>query len=276
MKGMIFAGCSFTWGQGLYYYSDFNDVIKSNDGDFRHENVTDSHFKFKNTLYFPRLVANHFNTFEIVGKTNGGSDENSINFVNDLFRNVGDKFNGQFEYSDFNYLILQTSQIGRNKFNFTYQGIEHSINVPSNGSVWNSKEEKLLLEWFVENGLNYNEWFNLFIKQIFEKIKNFLIFYESVGIKTKIICWHDELLTLIKNDEFVSSRFIPLIYEDKKYECINYLVNTQKGMLISNDFDNLINPPMDNHPSKKCHQIIANNIINSIEKDLIDKNKKLI
>ena len=274
MKGIIFAGCSFTWGQGLYFYSNFDDVIKSDDGNFKHENITDAHFKFKNTLYFPRLVANHFNTFETVRKTNGGSDENSINFVNGLFKNIGDKLNGQFEYDDFDYLILQTSQISRNKFNFTHKGIEHSINVPINGGVWNSYEEKLLLEWFVENGLNYNEWFNLFIGQIFEKIKNFLIFYESVGIKTKILCWHDELLPLIKNDEFVSKRFVPLNYQDKKYECINYLVNTQKGMLISNDFDNLTNPPIDNHPSRKCHQIIANNIINSIETDLTNKIKK--
>jgi hypothetical protein len=274
MKGIIFAGCSFTWGQGLYHYSDFDDVIKSDDSNFKHENITDAHFKFKNTLYFPRLVANHFNTFETVRKTNGGSDENSINFVNGLFKNVGDKLNGQFEYDDFDYLILQTSQISRNKFNFIHKGIEHSINVPSNGGVWNSYEEKLLLEWFVENGLNYNEWFNLFIEQIFEKIKNFLIFYESVGIKTKILCWHDELLPLIKNDEFVSKRFVPLNYQDKKYECINYLVNTQNGMLISNDFDNLTNPPIDNHPSRKCHQIIANNIINSIETDLTNKIKK--
>ena len=25
MKGIMFAGCSFTWGQGLEYYSDLND-----------------------------------------------------------------------------------------------------------------------------------------------------------------------------------------------------------------------------------------------------------
>jgi hypothetical protein len=25
MKGLVFAGCSFTWGQGLEYYSDLND-----------------------------------------------------------------------------------------------------------------------------------------------------------------------------------------------------------------------------------------------------------
>ena len=47
-------------------------------------------------------------------------------------------------------------------------------------------------------------------------------------------------------------------------------------MLISNDFNNLTDPPMDNHPSRKCHQIIANNIINSIETNLTDKIKKII
>jgi hypothetical protein len=27
MKGIMFAGCSFTWGQGLEYYSDLNDKV---------------------------------------------------------------------------------------------------------------------------------------------------------------------------------------------------------------------------------------------------------
>ena len=26
MKGIIFGGCSFTWGQGLYFYSDLVDL----------------------------------------------------------------------------------------------------------------------------------------------------------------------------------------------------------------------------------------------------------
>ena len=26
MKGLLFGGCSFTWGQGLYFYSDLPDL----------------------------------------------------------------------------------------------------------------------------------------------------------------------------------------------------------------------------------------------------------
>jgi hypothetical protein len=85
MKGIIFAGCSFTWGQGLYFYSDLIDVPKIGDTEYNDNKFKDSHFKFKDTLRFPRLVANHFDTFEVVKKQNGGSDEHSIECVNSLF-----------------------------------------------------------------------------------------------------------------------------------------------------------------------------------------------
>ena len=29
MKGIIFAGCSYTWGQGLYYYSGLETLKES-------------------------------------------------------------------------------------------------------------------------------------------------------------------------------------------------------------------------------------------------------
>ena len=38
-------------------------------------------------------------------------------------------------------------------------------------------------------------------------------------------------------------------------------------MTIYNDVENLIDPPMDTHPSKECHRVIADSIIKSIKKD---------
>ena len=64
MKGIIFGGCSFTWGQGLYFYSDLVDLkYPESEYVFNQKEITDAQIKFKNTLYYPRLVSNHFNTF---------------------------------------------------------------------------------------------------------------------------------------------------------------------------------------------------------------------
>jgi hypothetical protein len=70
MKGIIFAGCSFTWGQGLYFYSDLPNVIPQSDNDFHPSKVTDAHVKYKDTLRYPRLVAN-FSTSDHTNEDTG-------------------------------------------------------------------------------------------------------------------------------------------------------------------------------------------------------------
>jgi hypothetical protein len=273
MKGIIFAGCSFTWGQGLYYYSDLKNQVIMGDSNFNQSNVTDAQIKFKNTLHFPRLVANHFNTFELVKQTNGGSDRDSYEFVNSLFdgtlKNHDFILNSNFNYNDFDYMVFQTSQINRNKFKFTFNDINYEITIPNNGMDFLKEEEKILLEWLIKNNLTYNEWFTIFRSQIFEELKNFLILHEERGIKCKIVCWTDDLLEFIKNDEFMSSRLVPLYYNNNKFDTIKYLTDLNNNMLICNDVENISSPPDDHHPSKKCHEIIAESIIKNIEKDNI-------
>lgn len=268
MKGIIFAGCSFTWGQGLYFYSDLPDVPRIGDSDFHPSLLKDSHIKFKDTLRFPRLVANHFNTFEVVKKQNGGNDEQSIQFINNLFNDIEHK-HSKYNYDDFDYLIFQTSQIVRNLFNFNYDGKSYSINVPGKNIDLQKENDVIFFKWLTENNISYDQWYESFKVQVITKIKNFLIFIEDKGIKTKILLWQDDLINLIESDTFLSEKFVILYHEDKKYKCIDHLIKTNNGMTISNDNENLVNPTHDNHPSKKCHEIIANNIIKNIEKDLI-------
>ena len=90
MKGLIFAGCSFTWGQGLYYYSGLDTLVEPEPDSYDANLLTDAHKRYMETLRYPRLVANHFNTFEVVSNQNGGSEETSIDFINSSF-NIGNK-----------------------------------------------------------------------------------------------------------------------------------------------------------------------------------------
>ena len=62
MKGIIFAGDSFTWGQGLYFYSELPRLFYPPFNQYIGDNVTKSHRLFKNTKSFTRLVSNYFNT----------------------------------------------------------------------------------------------------------------------------------------------------------------------------------------------------------------------
>ena len=67
--------------------SDLENQILMTDEQFNQSDITDAQIYFKNTINFPRLVAKHYNTFEIVKKQNGGSENQSYIFLENLFTN---------------------------------------------------------------------------------------------------------------------------------------------------------------------------------------------
>ena len=278
MKGIIFGGCSFTWGQGLYFYSDLVDLkYPESEYVFNQKEITDAQIKFKNTLYYPRLVANHFNTFEVTKKDNGGSEDKTFDFfLNTLSPNLlGGREKHQYlmlkkyDYVDFDYMIVQISHIFRNDFHFQLGGINYKTNVAPILENRNEKNVKFF-EWSDSNDYTFNEWEKIQIENQYIRLKKELMFYEEKGIKTKILSWENDIVNYLKNDDFLSIRFIDLNYNGVSYSSIKDLQENNKNMVIKTDFDSFgNNPPLDHHPSKLCHQVIAENIIKNIEKDLI-------
>jgi hypothetical protein len=256
MKGIIFAGCSFTWGQGLYYYSDLPNVIPQTDENFHPDKLTEAHIKFKDTLRFPRLVANHFNTFEVVRKPNGGNDKMSMDFINNILNEGGT--DGKYYIEEIDYIIFQTSQIVRYGFEFIYNNTKHNIT--------DLHSNKPFTNWLIQENLTYDEWFLSFCNQVFDDIKKFFIFYEEKGIKMRILSWQNDLVPLILNDKFMNERHIKLNYSNNSYHSIDDLVKNNDNMLISNDYLTFSTPINDRHPSKICHKTIANSIITNIKK----------
>jgi hypothetical protein len=100
---------------------------------------------------------------------------------------------------------------------------------------------------------------------VFDDIKNFFIFYEEKGIKTRILSWQNDLVPYILKDDFMNERHIKLNYSTERYNSIEDLMNNVQNMSISNDYFTFSNPINDTHPSKLCHKTIANSIITNIK-----------
>ena len=267
MKGMLFGGCSFTWGQGLWYYSDLNDLFYPkyiNKFDFN--TVTTAHVKVMESLRFSRLVANYFNTFDVQKLQNGGSEDTTFNFFDQIFHGGSNTHltNEKMKFSDFDYIILQTSQLYRNRFHFTLDGEEQWAIVWTNANGINIEN---FYKWLKINNITIEEWLDMFVKSQVNRIKAKFEYYESQGVKTKLICWEDDYLPYIEKDEFLSKRHVPLYYMDSKYDSIFSLLTKKRYLEIQNDYDNFTNPPLDGHPSKKCHEIIAESIIKHIKEN---------
>lgn len=265
-KGIIFIGCSYTWGQGLYYYSKMETLRFPPHATFYDSWLTNAHRNYMYAHRFGRLVASHFGTFEIIRSGNGGCDEQSITFLDvALDKKNQHEWNyttERYDPSEVGYVIFQTSHFLRNHFRVVIEGKDEYVNLtPENYEV----AQKLMKE---HNFDDVNQLLDFYIKDYFEKIKNKFIELESKGIKCRMLCWYDYYIKYIEQDDYMKDRFIPLLYDGKSFNTIDDLMSYNTNLIIKSDHEFFgDNPPDDAHPSKKCHRIIADSIITKIESE---------
>ena len=274
MKGLLFGGCSFTWGQGLYFYSDLPRLkYPINEFTYKREELTDAHLRFRDIFRYPRLVANHFNTFEIVKGQNGGGEDETFDFIKTVFskdRTYTPHFTmDRFDYDEIDYIIIQTSQIWRNKYFFKLNGVEEHAMISFSNNHHGYNWDKLL-EWLIQNNKTIEEVIEEHLKIQYERFLREVKFYEDRGIKVRFLCWERDIYDLVKNNPYLMSRFIVLKYKDVYYNTIRDMHDENPHLKIKFDIDFFgENIPDDHHPSMECHRVIAESIINSLEKKII-------
>ena len=96
--------------------------------------------------------------------------------------------------------------------------------------------------------------------------------YESKGIKTLILNWEIDYNKYYETDKWMSERLITFEYNGKPYDSIRTMMNENYHLHINSDYEHFEIPPKDHHPSKECHQIIADAVIKKIKET---KDKKI-
>lgn len=260
MKGMVFAGCSFTHGHGLWAYGDFDELPKD-DNPLDHK--IHAYKRFTKSQRFPRLVANHFNRWEFVRENYSGDDENSVGLLHYIFKRKYDILYEEytfFDYSDISHVIFQTSYIDRCSYIYNQDNKEREriTEIPEEYQI------QTLLEWGFEN---IEDYYNALRKQWYDEIRYIFEILESNGIKCYLFSITDDYLKLMENDSFIKNRFIKMNYDGKEFNTIYDLMEYDNSLIIQNDYKNFKTPPLDRHPSLACHKIIANSIIKKIEEN---------
>lgn len=272
MKGIVFAGCSNTWGHGLWYYSGLDNIPYGDDNLKYHEDKS-SYMNFKNSNRYSRLVANHFNTYDVVKSTTSGTDEVSLRFLDLLFSGKKKHHSSawiteeRYDYNEIEYIIFQTTFPDRSSVYIERDGETHEFNL-SDHKNWGDFIKTLLI-YGIET---FEKFYSILLEQIIGKIKSAFEFYESKGIKCRIYSWTKDYVDLIKTDEFLSQRFITLEHQGKKYECAQQIIEDYPHYQIKFDYESFDGePPNDYHPSDKMHKVIAENIIRFIDNQRIIK-----
>ena len=299
VKGMLFVGCSFTWGQGLWYYMNSPTVQEDLPEGYIREHYHVQHHAFKDSVRYPRLVAKHFNTFEIVHPQNSGANHQIVEYWTTAFKTktVKDAIfirGHNFDYtnrdldaldlptidreyptmvdrpmpldvSDISHLVFQLTYWTREVDTVEYEGKEIELRITQ---TWdhNRPYQKMLLEKIEKEKISVGEYNDRLLSKSMNNIKQFLQDLENNGVKTSMMTWDPAYLPGIKSDPWLKERLIELDYKDCKYDCITDLMKSNPELVIKTDFENFKVPPIDSHPSLKCHQVMANSIIKFLEK----------
>ena len=264
MSGIIFAGCSFTHGHGLWFYNKELYEQYSNNEDVR-PIINDRpihHLRYKDIFRFPRLVSHELEMFEITRLDYSGNDEDSIRFINHVFdfNSPMTKWSTEhYKYDEVKYIIFQTSRPERCHY------------ITPNGTVRLTGDENDVYEIFKKyNFVDYNDYEQKISIQLFENIRKTFIHYENKGITPLIFNWTNHFNSLIENDSYMNERKINIKYNNKEYKSLIDILDIDETLKIHKDYEFFgDNPPLDYHPSKKFHRIIADSIIEKIR--LIEK-----
>jgi hypothetical protein len=277
-KGIIFAGCSFTWGQGLYYYSNLSTLREPLPDHYDEKLLTPSHKRYMESVRYPRLVANHFKTFEHVHPNNGGSNQGAVHWWKNCLtnRDPGAWYGGHnippIEYEEVSHLVFQLTQWQRDNFFMEVNGEKHEI--PFHMARGDDRFKEMFLTWVDQKGLTVDQWIDQYIRDGLDNVKSLLAQCEEHGIKTMLFSWPDDYPALINEDPWLKERFLTFDYKGVNYDSIQNLMSPgamhSKGynpeLTVKWDEEQFEVTPKDHHPSVTCHQVMAENIIKRIEK----------
>lgn len=266
-KGIVFAGCSFTWGQGLYYYSNLPSLEGKeppSDCWFSHL-VTHSHIRYMESVRYPRIVANHFNTWELVVEGNGGSNQSIVKYWDDRLTDSEPNSierSTNYNYNDISHLVFQLTQYQRDNFVFEHDGKRYDAPMHElNGEPLTT----IFLNWLASKGDTWENWEHQYIMNNINNVSNFLKKIESKGIKVTVMAWEDSYIKEVKADQWIADRLIKFNYNGNEYETISQMMKANRELEIKHDVTNFIETPKDHHPSLKCHQVMAAHVIQAIE-----------
>lgn len=240
-------GCSFTWGESLYFYSDIPNLPFIEYHKYESDKVTPEMIKFKNNNRYLKLLSDELNLpyFFPFDKTNGGSIVGSVSSI---------QFDIRTKYKDAKYVIWQLSDWTRD-FNFDSQNIKD----------YDMKTMTKMVDGHIQRTIH-------FIKYIIDE-------FEKNGSTVILFSWTSDIVShpLYKKFFIDTDIHMDITCEGKVFKSFDKIIQSEKEIFqkytVAYDFKDIGMLKNDTHFNMKGQELLKNNILEKIKQ--INK-KKLI
>ena len=234
-KGVLGIGCSFMWGEGLYFYSNLaNTPPLKETHQFDGRYLQESHIRFKDKNRFLRIVADEYGMWDIANSGNGGSNVRNIkDYINAFLQK-----NNKLKISDFGLIIYQ----------FT------------------SHERDYINQYYTNEGRLTGD--VMPIEEQIEFVNNEITKWENEEVKVVTLSWYDEFPNHPLYQKYFKHRHVDIeIDGDTKNSFEYFLHRDEYNVTIASDFASQGLQKNDIHFNLKGHKCVAESIIKKLKKD---------
>lgn len=270
-------GCSFTWGEGLYFYSGLENLPFQKNHGFNESTMRPPFDSYRKKYRWPRLLADKLDSWEYTSDVgNGGANISHYSYCihTPLLR-------GDIKYSDFDYFVWQFTDIMRD-----YPGGYEAV------ASLQDEELEVVHKTETDRFLNFAE--------------SVTTEWEKNGVTVLVLNWHGDYKDNVKYNKLFKNRHVPIHFEGTDYFCLTDVIgsgydgidlkkthkddnntvtykvhigslntHTRTKLTIRDDFTKEGFQTNDNHLNKAGNQIISDSIYKKI-KELEKQGKQQI
>jgi len=251
-KGILGIGCSFTWGESLYYYSDLENLPITEYHNFVDSEVNLSMRAYKDRHRYVRKLADYYDTWELVLSHNGGSNVNS--FIDNVWKSILYK---KVDISDFKLIVWQIT------------GWDREI---TRYSKFHEYNEMVIEKKSTVDTIKYWDWVtdiqDYEITAQLHFIDRMCTEFEKNGIKVVTIVWGKDFYDNTLYQEKFKDRHAPIYFKDTSYDSFDFLLyDEDNNLTLRSEFKSQEIHKNDIHFGVNAQKLLSDSIIKKLEND---------
>jgi len=257
-------GCSFTFGEGLQFFSNLKSVTIPKQHMFDYEELTHVQYRFIQNNRYSKLLADLLGSVDVNSSKNGGSNDGMYKelrllSINDNEIKIKDRVGYNREtytrLDEIDYIVIQFTNIYRDEL------LINSKVYPQLNMVTNVDE---YIKTYLKDDLTFDDYTKILCEQTINKFKNVFkkIEQKKPNIKIRVFSWENELDEYLRLDEYFKDKIITFNYKDKEYKTLRDIVYSKSKLTIQETFHP--NCRNDQHMNLEGHKLIAESIFKTL------------